>query len=207
MFPRASHRASVGQRVRKFLQFRVLPWPFVALGRTRGIRLVAPWVRAIDGFLYRRYGGRVTSVGLAGLPSLILHVRGRRSGREYLVPLLCLPWGKGFVVVGSNWGRPEHPNWTTNLMAESSVEVNYRGRVETVSSRQLQEFERELVWPHLVKSWPGYRSYAKRVDRTLRMFLLDPVAEVAASQSETAHDAISPLRVGGVDARTSGSFQ
>ncbi|MGH3533071.1 MAG: nitroreductase family deazaflavin-dependent oxidoreductase [Mycobacterium sp.] len=157
-------KGSVGRRMRRFLLFRVLRPPFLALGRTRGIQYVAPGVRALDGFLYRRHGGRVTTVGLAGLPSLTLHVHGRRTGREYRVPLLCLRCDDGYIVVGSNWGRPEHPDWTTNLMAAPFVTVNYRGRLQMVKSRLIEGSERELVWPHLVENWPGYRSYANRLD-------------------------------------------
>lgn len=180
----APRKRNVADRMRRFLLFKVLPAPFVAVGRTRGIQYIAPGVSAFDRFLYRRHGGRVTAVGLAGLQSLTLHVRGRRTGREYQIPLLCHRWNDGYVVVGSNWGRPEHPAWTTNLLAAPVSRVNYRGQLQLVKSRLLEGAERELVWPRLVESWPGYRSYAKRLDRELRVFLLEAAAEKNAHQAE-----------------------
>lgn len=178
----------VGRRMRRFLLFRVLRPPFIALGRTRGIQYIAPAVRALDGFLYRRHGGRVTATGLAGLPSLTLHVLGRRTSRKYRVPLLCHRWNGGYVVVGSNWGRPEHPDWTANLMAAPFVTVNYRVRLQMVKSRLLEGAERERIWSHVVENWPGYRSYASRLDRELRMFLLEPVTEEGDHHVEAFRD-------------------
>jgi deazaflavin-dependent oxidoreductase (nitroreductase family) len=171
----ASRKENVGRHMRRFILFKVLRPPVIALGRTRGIQYVAPAVRALDGFLYRRRRGRLTTVGLVGLPSLTLHVLGRRTSREYRIPLLCHRWEDGYVIVGSNWGRPEHPAWTANLMAARFVTVNYRGQLQRVKSRLLKGPEREHLWPRLVESWPGYRSYANRLDRELRMFLLEPV--------------------------------
>jgi len=189
----SDHKATERRKARRTLRVRVMRAPFIVLGHTRGIRYIAPGVRAFDEFLYRRNRGRVTSVGLAGLQSLLLLVEGRRTGKQYRVPLLCLLWDGGYVVVGSNWGGPKHPEWVANLMVAPLVRVNYRGRVQTVQSRLLEGPDRELVWPHLVKSWPAYQCYADRLDRQLRVFHLEPVEESPERQPKTPSDGVARL--------------
>jgi deazaflavin-dependent oxidoreductase (nitroreductase family) len=186
----SDHKTTQRRKTRKSLRVRVMRSPFIVIGHTRGIRYIAPGVRAFDEFLYRRNRGRVTSVGLAGLHSLLLLVEGRRTGKQYRVPLLCLPWAGGYVVVGSNWGGPKHPEWVANLMVVPNVSVNYRGQVQLVRSRLLEGPDREIVWPQLVESWPAYQSYADRLDRELPVFLLEPVEESPERQPNTPVDAV-----------------
>jgi deazaflavin-dependent oxidoreductase (nitroreductase family) len=169
-------KKSLGRQVRIFILMKILRPPVVALGRTRGIRYVAPAVRTLDRVLFLWSRGCVTAVGLAGLPSMILSVKGRRSGKTYRIPLLCSQWGDGYVIVGSNWGREKHPAWSSNLIANPVVTANIRGRETTMKSRLLAGSERDLVWPLLVQNWSGYESYARRLDRELRVFALEPAA-------------------------------
>jgi hypothetical protein len=82
---------------------------------------VAPkFVPPLDRFLYRISGGRIL-LSQALLPGLVLATTGHSSGERRIVPLATLPEGADFLVVGSNFGRPTHPAWTTNLSAVSGT--------------------------------------------------------------------------------------
>ena len=48
---------------------------------------------------------------------LLLHTTGRRTGKEYVNPLVYLPDGGRWVVVGSKGGAPADPDWVRNLEA------------------------------------------------------------------------------------------
>src|SRR4051812_5821388 len=135
---------------------------------------IRPYVIATDKVLLRLTKGRVTLVGIAGMPSLILTVKGRRTGEPRDIALLYVPDGDDILLVGSNWGGPGHPVWTLNLMANPDATVNVRGRTRVVHARQLTGEERANIWPTLVRTWPAYDSYQSKTDRELRVFRLTP---------------------------------
>jgi deazaflavin-dependent oxidoreductase (nitroreductase family) len=138
------------------------PW----LGRIR------PVVVSIDKVLYRLTKGRITLVGVAGMPSLILTVKGRKTGLRRDVFPLYVPDGDDSLLVGSNWGGPGHPVWTVNLMASLEATVNVKGRTRDMKARLLTGEERTAIWPHLTETWPAYDSYQSKTARELRVFRL-----------------------------------
>jgi deazaflavin-dependent oxidoreductase (nitroreductase family) len=133
---------------------------------------IRPAVVRIDKVLLRLTKGRITLVGIAGMPSLTLTVKGRKTGLPREISLLYVPDGDDILLVGSNWGAPGHPVWTVNLQANPDVTVNVKGRTRSMTARQLSDEERTAVWPHLVETWPAYNSYQSKTDRKLRVFRL-----------------------------------
>src|SRR5437667_11164307 len=73
--------------------------------------------------VYRATGGRLGR-RLPGLPPMLLldHV-GARSGKKRTTPLVYMPDGENFVVVGTKGGYPRHPAWVHNLRAAPDTEV------------------------------------------------------------------------------------
>ena len=49
---------------------------------------------------------------------LLLHHRGRKSGRPFITPLLCIETDTGFVVAASNGGDPRFPAWWQKTVLE-----------------------------------------------------------------------------------------
>ncbi|WP_433173513.1 nitroreductase family deazaflavin-dependent oxidoreductase [Actinoallomurus sp. CA-150999] len=135
-----------------------------------GPKVVPPLDRAV----HRLTGGRFL-MGQYVVPTLLLTAVGHRSGLPRETPLACLPEADGsFLVVGSNFGRENHPAWTTNLLNQPNGEVSYRGRTVPVTARLLEGAERAEVWPRLLKTWPTYDRYVERSGRELRVFRLSP---------------------------------
>src|SRR4051812_11863026 len=52
-----------------------------------------------------------------GKTLLLLHHIGRRSGKEFVTPLVAAPDGDAYVICGSLGGAPEDPQWVANLEA------------------------------------------------------------------------------------------
>ena len=50
----------------------------------------------------------------------------------------------------------------------------HEGHRTPVSVRIAEGEERERLWPVLLKTWPNYKLYAHRTDRTLPVFVLTP---------------------------------
>jgi F420H(2)-dependent quinone reductase len=110
-----------------------------------------------------------------GAPVLLLHHRGRKSGKERVSPLIYLPDGDDLVVVGSKGGSHKHPAWFLNLreMAETSVEVG--GNRRRVTVRVATAGERERLWPLVVDLYADYATYQERTEREIPLVILSPV--------------------------------
>jgi deazaflavin-dependent oxidoreductase (nitroreductase family) len=132
------------------------------------------YIVATDKALYRLSRGRFGLLAIAGLPQVMLTVRGRKSGTPRMTPLLCVPHDGDFLVAGSNWGAPTLPMWVLNLRAAPDAEVDYKGRVVPVHAREVTGEERERLWKVMVATWPNYEKYAERTDRVIPVFALTP---------------------------------
>lgn len=128
---------------------------------------------AVDKSIQRITRGKVTLLAIAGLPSLVLTVKGRKTGEPRSTPLLCVPHDAGWLVVGSNWGHPKPPSWAANLRAADEARVLFDGHEHRVSVRVASGDERDRLWAVLLETWPNYALYARRTDRELPVFVLE----------------------------------
>lgn len=133
-------------------------------------------ITAIDKFIQRVTGGRWSLLRIAGLPSLMLTVVGRKSGIARSTPLLCVPWRTGVLIAGSNFGGAKPPVWVVNVRAAERVTMHFEGRRRDAVPHELTGDERAEAWAHMVQTWPNYDKYAERTDRTIPVFYLEPVA-------------------------------
>ena len=136
------------------------------------MRLLVPADRLVG----RLTKGRVVAFGL--VPSLVLTTTCRRSGKPRSNPLLYVPDGDAYVVIGSNWGQQHQPGWAMNLLADPNAEVDVKGRRVAVRAEVATGAERDRLWRLLVTEWPAYRTYVERAGgREIRIFRLVPVGE------------------------------
>ena len=143
------------------------------LGRTRAFAWVASrLLPPIDA----HFVGRSRSLTTLGtdFPLCYLTVRGRRTGEARTVPLLFVADGERVVLIASNWGRKNHPAWSFNLDAAAEATVTIRGVARAMTSRRATPEERERYWSQALAFWPGYAGYRRRVDREIRVFVLEP---------------------------------
>ncbi|MGW2647034.1 nitroreductase family deazaflavin-dependent oxidoreductase [Streptomyces sp. NPDC001393] len=139
---------------------------------TRGFAKIAPHViPALDRAVHRLTGGRYL-LSTQMLPGLILTSTGARTGVPRRTPLACMPEGdgKGWLLVGSNFGRPGHPAWSHNLLAHPEASISWKGRDIPVTARLLTGQERAEAWTALLEFWPPYATYQARVTREIRLF-------------------------------------
>ncbi|MGQ4398999.1 nitroreductase family deazaflavin-dependent oxidoreductase [Streptomyces hayashii] len=143
---------------------------------TRAFAKVAPRViPALDRAVHRLTRGKVL-LSAQMLPGVILTATGARSGAPRRTPLACMPEpdGRGWILVGSNFGRTGHPAWTANLLAHPDAEISWKGVDVPVTARLLAGEERAAVWERLLAFWPPYATYQARVEREIRVFRLTP---------------------------------
>jgi deazaflavin-dependent oxidoreductase (nitroreductase family) len=78
-------------------------------------------------------------------------------------------------VVGTNFGRADHPGWTSNLLAQPIAVIDYQTERWAARAVPIAAPEQEPLWPLFYDMLPAYRAYRARLDRSVRMFRLERV--------------------------------
>jgi deazaflavin-dependent oxidoreductase (nitroreductase family) len=129
---------------------------------------------------YRENNGVIKSGLFAGMPGLLLHTKGAKSGKPRVNPLYRFDFKGSWYVIGADGGNSKTPAWVHNLRAESKVSVEVGTAtgvvVYEVLARELPEPERNQVWAALMHEIPHIVGFQAKADR--RMI---PVFELAAN--------------------------
>lgn len=109
---------------------------------------------------------------IAGLPILLLTVKGRRSGKEITTPVCYLEIAGGYAVSGSANGADGDPQWFRNLRAATEASVEVGSVTHKVRVRVLPPSERDALWARFLTEGTTFAGYEAKTDRTI------PVAEL-----------------------------
>ena len=127
--------------------------------------------------LYEGSGG---TAGLTlrdtGLPVIIVLNHGRKTGAIRKTPLMRVVDGNNYILVASQGGAPQHPQWYHNLKANPNVEIRDKTEVYARRVREVVDaVERERLWGIAVKAFPPYQEYQAKTKRLIPIFLAEPV--------------------------------
>ena len=126
----------------------------------------------INVFVYRLSGGRLMNK-LAGMPIVLVTMKGARSGRTLTIPLMYVPHERGYILVASQGGAPKHPAWYHNLVKNPEIEITFEGQTRKFTARQVDEDEKATFWPTCVEYYPPYEQYQRRTERQIPVFLCE----------------------------------
>ena len=110
-----------------------------------------------------------------GKPVILVTMRGAKSGAQRKVPLMRVEHEGEFVLVASQGGSPDHPQWYWNLRAHPEVEVQADRETFRARARELDGKERFDWWVRAVDAFPPYAEYQVRTQRLIPLFLLERV--------------------------------
>jgi deazaflavin-dependent oxidoreductase (nitroreductase family) len=125
---------------------------------------------------FRANGGRVGGQ-FEGAPIVLLHHRGRKSGREYVTPIMYLPDAKDqntIYVFASKAGAPTNPDWYYNATAAGRITVEVGAETYDVDVRELSPDERGPVYAEQARRYPGFAGYEEKTEgvRTIPVLAL-----------------------------------
>jgi deazaflavin-dependent oxidoreductase (nitroreductase family) len=129
-------------------------------------RTVGRWSYRVHRRLYRLTGGVIGHRTFMG-PMLLLTTTGRRSGEARTTPLLYMPDGADYYVVGSNGGRDRPPAWLLNLEANPDASVQAGRRKVRVKAEVLRGDAKQAVWPRMVEHYSGWDHYQQLTEREI----------------------------------------
>jgi deazaflavin-dependent oxidoreductase (nitroreductase family) len=113
---------------------------------------------------FRANEGRVGGP-FEGAPMVLVHSRGRKSGQEYINPMMYLPSENSegtFYVFASKAGAPTNPDWYYNLVAAGAGTVEQGTGTFPVTVRELDGDERDRIYDEQARRYPGFAEYAEK---------------------------------------------
>lgn len=122
--------------------------------------------------VYERSGGRIGA--WLGLPTLLLSVTGRKSGKTYATPLVYFEDGDSYVVVGSDGAAKRDPQWWKNLRVDPNCEVRVGRKKLSAKASLASGANRERLWEIGKTVNPMWSKYQTRTDRKLPVVVLTP---------------------------------
>lgn len=133
------------------------------------------WVRE-QVELYERTGGREgATLRDTGLPIIIVHTKGRNSGKVRKIPLMKVEHAGEYALVGSMGGAPKNPVWVYNLEADpDNVLIQDGPEPFAVSIRKIDGDERAQWWERAVAAFPPYAEYQERTSRVIPVYIATP---------------------------------
>ncbi|NNK44824.1 MAG: nitroreductase family deazaflavin-dependent oxidoreductase [Myxococcales bacterium] len=122
--------------------------------------------------VYERSGGRIGA--WFGLPTLLLSVRGRKSGKTFSTPLVYFEDRDSYVVVGSDGAAKRDPQWWKNLQVNPRCEVRIGRRKLSAKASLASGADRERLWEIGKTVNPMWSRYQTRTERELPVVVLTP---------------------------------
>jgi deazaflavin-dependent oxidoreductase (nitroreductase family) len=113
---------------------------------------------------FRANEGRVGGY-FEGAPIVLVHTRGRKSGREYVTPMMYLPHDADdniIYVFATKGGSPTNPDWYYNLTAAGEGSVERGTKSYQVTVRELTGAERNRVYAEQARRYPGFAEYERQ---------------------------------------------
>jgi deazaflavin-dependent oxidoreductase (nitroreductase family) len=123
-------------------------------------------VTKIHVWIYRSSGGK-RAASMGGKDLVLLTTKGRKTGVERTVPLMCFPDGADRIVVGSKGGAPEDPAWLLNLKADPNVTVQLGPDVYRARAAIAEPAERDRLWAKVKSEAPQFAQYEKKTTRVI----------------------------------------
>lgn len=122
--------------------------------------------------VYRETNGE-TGYLWNGVPTLLVTMTGRKSGKKRTIPIIYTQVGEKYVIMASKGGWATHPAWYLNILENPEVEVQVKADIFKALARTATSPEREELWAEAVKAWPNYDVYQTRTTRQIPVVVLE----------------------------------
>jgi F420H(2)-dependent quinone reductase len=128
---------------------------------------------------YEASGGQeANTLRDTGIPIIVVTMRGRSSGKVRKIALMRVEHDGEYLLVASKGGRPEHPGWYHNLLADPNVMIQDGPEPWDAVVREIDGDERAIWWERGVAVFPTYEDYRKNSEehRVIPLLVASPVS-------------------------------
>ncbi len=109
-----------------------------------------------------------------GMPLLLLHHTGARTGKSRVNPLAYQSDGERYVIFASKAGAPTNPDWYHNLKAHPNVKIEVGPDTIDVLATEASGEERERLYRTQAERVPQFGEYEQKTDRVIPVIVLTP---------------------------------
>jgi deazaflavin-dependent oxidoreductase (nitroreductase family) len=117
--------------------------------------------------------GRVGGM-FEGMPLLLLHHTGAKSGKSRINPLAYQSDEGRYVIFASKGGAPTNPDWYHNLKAHPYVTIEVGTDALDVVASEATGEERERLFRAQAEHVPQFGEYEKKTARVIPVIVLTP---------------------------------
>jgi deazaflavin-dependent oxidoreductase (nitroreductase family) len=117
--------------------------------------------------------GRVGGM-FEGVPLLLLHHTGAKSGESRINPLAYQSDNGRYVIFASKGGAPANPAWYHNLKAEPNVTIEVGTNTIDVAASEASGEERDRLFRTQVERVPQFDEYEQKTERVIPVVVLTP---------------------------------
>jgi deazaflavin-dependent oxidoreductase (nitroreductase family) len=117
--------------------------------------------------------GRVGGM-FEGVPLLLLHHTGAKSGLSRVNPLAYQADDGRYVIFASKGGAPTNPDWYHNLRAQPNVTIEVGADTIAVVASEATGEERDRLFRTQVERVPQFGEYEQKTDRVIPVVVLTP---------------------------------
>ena len=117
--------------------------------------------------------GRVGGM-FEGMPLLLLHHTGAKTGTSRINPLAYQGDGERYVVFASKAGAPTNPDWYHNLKAQPNVTIEVGTDTIDVVASEAEGEERERLYRTQAERVPQFAEYERQTERVIPVIVLTP---------------------------------
>lgn len=135
------------------------------------------WVREQVAEYEASGGTRANTLRDTGIPIVVVTMRGATSGKVRKIGLMRVEHEGSYALVASYGGRPEHPAWYANLLADPHVMIQDGPEPRDYTVREVTGDERAVWWERSVAVFPTYADYAVSAaehGRTIPVLVAEP---------------------------------
>ena len=104
---------------------------------------------------------------------LVIHYVGRKTGKQYRVPIAYFKAEEAYFVIASNWGQEKNAAWYYNLKHDPNVQIEVDGKIFAVQAREAEGQEYEALWTVAVSRHPDYLHYKEMTARHIPIMVFD----------------------------------
>jgi deazaflavin-dependent oxidoreductase (nitroreductase family) len=124
---------------------------------------------------FHAHGGQITLGRLAGASMLVMTSVGARTGLPRTCPLGYHRDGESYVLVGSNSGLPEHPEWLTNVAKNPIVTIEVGTEKFQARARVTEGEQRRRLLDDRIAAVPIFGDYERKSGRELPVVVLERI--------------------------------
>jgi len=130
-------------------------------------------ITSLQAFIYMATKGRLWST-INNCDICVVHMKGAKTGKKRVVPLMHVPYEQGVILVASLGGADVHPTWYWNLKKNPEIEVFVRSKKLNLKAEQVEDQMKSDLWPLICSCYPDFENYQQSTQRNIPVFNCQP---------------------------------